>query len=108
MPIIFDCECGKKLKARDDLAGQWVDCPACGRGLLVPLADSASTPAEVAIKEEAPARSPSPPAYPPAWRPPDYAAARYAQPVIAAPSPQLERAESSWRGFVYWVLLLAV
>ena len=36
MAIIFDCECGKKLKAKDDLAGKKVKCPDCKKAVLVP------------------------------------------------------------------------
>jgi DNA-directed RNA polymerase subunit RPC12/RpoP len=35
MPVVA-CTCGKKLRARDDLAGKKVKCPGCGRLLTVP------------------------------------------------------------------------
>lgn len=41
--IVFGCECGKELKARDELAGKKTRCPACQAVLRIPPA-----PAEVA------------------------------------------------------------
>jgi mannitol/fructose-specific phosphotransferase system IIA component len=38
MPIMFPCECGRKLRVRADLAGKRVKCPACGTTLAVPQA----------------------------------------------------------------------
>lgn len=38
MSIYVACECGQAFHARDDLAGQRLACPACGRGLQVPIA----------------------------------------------------------------------
>jgi hypothetical protein len=32
------CQCGKELQARDEHAGKRVQCPACGRALVVPTA----------------------------------------------------------------------
>lgn len=36
MPISITCQCGKKLKVRDTLAGKKVKCPACQHLLAVP------------------------------------------------------------------------
>jgi hypothetical protein len=36
MPIIFNCTCGKKLQARDELAGKKLKCPGCHKVLPVP------------------------------------------------------------------------
>ena len=36
MPISITCQCGKKLKAPDKLAGKSVKCPACQHLLTVP------------------------------------------------------------------------
>ena len=33
MPIEWTCECGKRLRLRDELAGKKVRCPACGQTL---------------------------------------------------------------------------
>lgn len=35
MPIDVVCTCGKKLRAKDELAGRQVRCPSCGKALLV-------------------------------------------------------------------------
>src|SRR5258708_17594739 len=44
MTIAVACECGKRLSAKDELAGKRVKCPACGQGLLIPAPDSAPQP----------------------------------------------------------------
>ena len=36
MPIAVECGCGRRLKARDDLAGEAFACPGCGREVRVP------------------------------------------------------------------------
>ena len=36
MPISIQCECGRKLKARDEFAGSRAECPTCGRTLTIP------------------------------------------------------------------------
>jgi DNA-directed RNA polymerase subunit RPC12/RpoP len=36
MPIDFTCKCGKHLRAKDDQASKRIQCPACGRALVVP------------------------------------------------------------------------
>ena len=41
MPILVDCPCGKKFRARDELSGKRVKCPACGQVLPVPSAKPA-------------------------------------------------------------------
>jgi len=33
MSIDVPCACGKRLKARDELAGRWPKCPGCGASL---------------------------------------------------------------------------
>src|SRR5438093_920209 len=105
MPILLDCDCGKTLKARDDLAGMWVDCPACGRGLLVPLPEGPTGAPSIASQPQESAPRPSEAASaPPRWRPPDYQAANELQTKIAPLSPLTKSAETSWRGLVYWVL----
>ena len=37
MAIDFACKCGKPLRAQDDHAGKRVQCPHCGRVLVIPL-----------------------------------------------------------------------
>ena len=38
MSIEFSCDCGKRLKAPDSLAGKTAKCPACGEETEVPVA----------------------------------------------------------------------
>jgi hypothetical protein len=43
VPISVQCPaCQKKLKARDDLAGKRIKCPACGQPVLIPSVPSAA------------------------------------------------------------------
>jgi RsiW-degrading membrane proteinase PrsW (M82 family) len=39
MPITLSCECGKKLRVKDELAGRKVKCPGCGKVLIIPSAE---------------------------------------------------------------------
>src|SRR6266436_2332449 len=36
MTILLSCECGKKLRAREEWRGTKVKCPACGTIMLIP------------------------------------------------------------------------
>jgi DNA-directed RNA polymerase subunit RPC12/RpoP len=36
MPIALRCACGRSLRAKEELAGRKVRCPACGKILVVP------------------------------------------------------------------------
>jgi DNA-directed RNA polymerase subunit RPC12/RpoP len=57
MPISLTCnECGKRLKARDELAGKLLPCPNCGRKVLVPEPDE--NIANYLLQEEPEAPSP--------------------------------------------------
>jgi RsiW-degrading membrane proteinase PrsW (M82 family) len=55
MAISFVCECGKVLRARDEVAGKKAKCPQCGTVLLIPEPDGGYGLAELAPKHE-PAR----------------------------------------------------
>src|SRR5262245_17075636 len=47
MPILVKCsECGKSLKAKDELAGKKVKCPGCGNVLAIPTPDDDDPPAK--------------------------------------------------------------
>src|SRR5688572_81066 len=98
MAIAFSCECGKRLKTPSDWGGRWVRCTACKRELLVPLPE----PDDIQLDPE-PA-----PAPPPTWQPVQHMEAARPRPVIAAPEPELDQQERGWRGYVYWLLLLAM
>jgi hypothetical protein len=39
MAITFSCSCGKRLQAREELAGRRIKCPACQNVLTIPTAD---------------------------------------------------------------------
>src|SRR5262245_6678944 len=50
MAITFSCQCGRTLKARDELAGKRATCPQCGNVLTIPepepeVAPSGAAPA---------------------------------------------------------------
>jgi hypothetical protein len=63
--IIITCECGKKLRGGDELAGRSVRCPACGATLTAPCGDLAAGTGEYEIDEAAsPAASPAAPRRP--------------------------------------------
>jgi hypothetical protein len=54
MPIIFHCSCGKKLQAKDEMAGRHLKCPACHTVLSVPgspLWGTAEDPHSVPLAE---------------------------------------------------------
>ncbi|GIW87839.1 MAG: hypothetical protein KatS3mg108_2163 [Isosphaeraceae bacterium] len=44
MPILFECPCGKRLKAREEIAGRKTRCPQCGRIHTVPIPEPKSAP----------------------------------------------------------------
>ncbi|MFC1524777.1 hypothetical protein ACFL5I_00145 [Planctomycetota bacterium] len=44
MPIVFGCQCGKKLQARDEHAGKSVRCPSCKQVVKIPAATGTKTP----------------------------------------------------------------
>lgn len=46
MPIAVRCECGQKLKARDESAGRRAECPHCGRMVLIPASGDDSVESE--------------------------------------------------------------
>ncbi|HEY2251692.1 MAG TPA: hypothetical protein VGH74_11550, partial [Planctomycetaceae bacterium] len=49
MSISIQCECGRKLKARDGFAGTRGECPTCGRTLVIPESADQTAPTEAAI-----------------------------------------------------------
>jgi len=106
MAITFSCECGKRLKTPDDWGGRWVRCTACKRELLVPLPEGES----FRLADDAPP-PPAPPPFipPPVWQPVAHEPpTTRIRPAIAAPSEELGDAERGWRGYLHWLLLLAM
>src|SRR5438034_10143985 len=57
MPISVTCTCGKRLKAKDEMAGKRARCPACGNSVLIP--DPESEPAPYDLEPEPPRSAPS-------------------------------------------------
>jgi RsiW-degrading membrane proteinase PrsW (M82 family) len=109
MAIAFSCECGKRLKTPDDWGGRWVRCTACKRELLVPLPEPEPELEPDAIELDVePTRATPVPAPPPTWQPVQHLETARPRPVIVAPEPELGEQERSWRGYVYWLLLLAM
>lgn len=47
MPILFECDCGKRLKAREEIAGRKTRCPQCGRMNTIPRPSPAAEPTVV-------------------------------------------------------------
>lgn len=45
MASIVTCACGKSFKAKPELAGKLLKCPACGKGIQVPTAGASAQPA---------------------------------------------------------------
>ncbi len=64
MAISFQCECGRKLSARDELAGRSARCPACSTVLKIPVPQAEAIAASedtYALEETStPAPTPSP------------------------------------------------
>ena len=53
MPIVIACQCGKKLQAKDELAGKRVKCPQCGQPLTVPAPGDMPTRSRKAMQKAA-------------------------------------------------------
>jgi hypothetical protein len=54
MAIVLNCDCGRKLKVGDEMAGQEGQCPACGRILQIPHpVEAADVPMVEAIERPA-------------------------------------------------------
>jgi hypothetical protein len=55
MAVIVSCQCGKKLRVKEELAGKRVRCPGCAAVVMVPAADE---PVEVEKERARPAAPP--------------------------------------------------
>lgn len=115
MAIVFQCNCGKSLKAKDELAGRRVKCPDCETILHVPAPQATEPePDAYGLHEEEPAppprvTAPSQPTFQPAKasaRTPARASA--ASKPSAATMVHAETTGSSPREFLYFLLLLAL
>ena len=112
MPILVTCGCGRTLRARDEQAGKRCQCPGCGTILTVPAPAAPVGPV-------APAAPVAPiPAEPVEL---DYAGTAVPKkadalviggarpiPVIARPTQDIAQLDKSWRGNIWWLLLLAM
>jgi hypothetical protein len=128
MAIVVNCECGKQLRARDELAGKRGKCPGCGKVFRLPQPeapepdldsifaqntsdDSGQFPAEQTSEDEIPLANPEP-AYEPAattWKAPaakatSYSVAATSSTVVTLPLSKPDGA----RRYLYWALLLAL
>lgn len=112
MAISVTCACGKRLQAKDTLAGKRVKCPACGQELLLPTLE------EIAAQEflmEAPAEAESapPPSDPLEREAPlrPERRRRKVQPCIPSPAKayrDLSPAQNAGRRPWHWLLALAL
>jgi uncharacterized protein YxjI len=99
MPILLSCECGKKLRTRDELAGKKIKCPGCGTKLRVPAAEAPAVEPELAWEDD-PAAVP-PPLPKPAGKPAAALAGSKARPAPreeedgAPAKPKRDAAEAS-------------
>lgn len=105
MPIVVRCDCGQKLRARDEYAGRYARCAKCGGVLFVPgHAPSAARPPDDPDDDEGSgsyglaAHVPAPPPV----EPPKPSTAPPPAPRVA----QRAAVESRPRDYLYWLLLL--
>src|SRR5205809_38388 len=116
MSIVVSCSCGKRLRARDELASKRAKCPGCGKMLVVPpkVIDSEEDIYDVIDPPTAPS-APKPAAQPIAPPRPAIAAApvaaRVAQAQKSSPlaTPALvQESGQNLRQYLYWALILAL
>jgi RsiW-degrading membrane proteinase PrsW (M82 family) len=117
MSIVFQCECGQKLSAKDELAGRMIRCPACKNAITIPAPQAAPPRAEEGIYalEEPAAAAPlvATPARP-ARSAPEEPTLRKAR--AGSPSPEPDESasdaesEKTWSvgEYLYVVLVLAL
>ncbi|WP_165228248.1 PrsW family glutamic-type intramembrane protease [Aquisphaera insulae] len=110
MSIRVQCECGKKLKAKDEMAGRTSPCPDCGRMLTVPI-PAPAPPAEedevIGLADE-PARGYEDALDDPVAPPRPRRAPARAMATTAPASLGEGEGRSSPREFLYLILVLAL
>jgi RsiW-degrading membrane proteinase PrsW (M82 family)/DNA-directed RNA polymerase subunit RPC12/RpoP len=118
MAISLTCgECGKRLKARDELAGKRLPCPHCGQKILIPEADADI--ATFLLQEETPPESPPSPAPPsPAneeeeepigvRRKPSPAVTKRRKDDVSVLPPLTANEPPLWLRHLHWLLVLAL
>lgn len=60
MVIRVQCNCGKRLKVKDELAGKTGNCPNCGENLKIPKPKSTPVPKPKPFKKSKPPRAKAP------------------------------------------------
>lgn len=120
MIILAECSCGRKIRASDKLAGRWVKCPQCGQPVLIPAthAPQSQPPQPQApppqlmdvplAADDPPRATVAAPLPQSVFSIPTIGAPQLPRPVISAPDEDTAHAEASWRGKVFWLLLLAM
>ena len=109
MPIIANCSCGRTIRASEKLAGKWVKCPACAQPVQIPGPPELLEDINIGIALDAePERGPAAPIPQPAFQLPDTSAYQAPRAVIPAADEDIAAAEKSWRGYLFWLLLLAM
>ena len=83
MPIPVACQCGQQFAANDQLAGQAVGCPACGRQLQIPNPQAS---AAVPVQMAPPAANAPPPSSTPSQAGPQAVRCVVCQMQFAAPA----------------------
>src|SRR5688572_8360620 len=67
--MLVTCDCGKRLRVRDDLAGKRIKCPACGQPVVVKADEELPAPPPAkqrsAVQEKVTSRKAKPVADPP-------------------------------------------
>lgn len=116
MPISLTCsDCGKRLKARDELAGKLLPCPNCGRKVQIP--EVGEDIASYLLQEESPPQCSTPSSVPEPAREEEEeqitVRRKPARPVMKAAKtetlPPLTTNEPPlWLRHLHWLLILAL
>lgn len=116
MAISLACsECGRRLKARDELAGKRLPCPNCRHELLIPEAEE--NVAGYLLQEEPPASSPPPSAIRPPTseqgpivvrRRPQQSETKTRKPSSLTLPPLTTNEPPLWLRHLHWLLVLAL
>lgn len=107
MPILVTCPCGSQLRARDDQVGRQCKCPGCGSIITVPAPAIPAMP--VQVEEEEPERIRLGYADTDIGRRADplvFGGGEKPLPVIAAASADVAKLDRTWRGNVWWLLMI--
>jgi len=98
MSIVFNCTCGKKLQARDELAGKNLKCPSCHQLVPVPADPPLAQPVLAAISPSALPPLADVPAFPDEDDIPSHSAPRpVALPVNSRVDRSLDQQSTPWQ-----------